>query len=180
MRFSKTVIYETALRQNRIDDVIADINQSLDTCETKLFALIDDSSNIGLNDIKQVEIFIAKFHILISDIDLISYDIDQLKQSNYEDKDSILLINNRWDTLLKQARERSNILEHKLEQIKLIQKLIDQRFRELSLLDKQVHDSTIHTKFPVLIERLEYIEDQINKEFADDDDNEKVKELRSK
>src|SRR5437868_292278 len=97
--FSKTLIYETALRQNRIGDVIADITQSLDSSSLKLSILSENSFD---NDIKQLEIFIAKFRILLNDIELISYDIEQLKQSDYEDKKSILLINNRWEELLKQ------------------------------------------------------------------------------
>ena len=39
---------------------------------------------------------------------------------------SILLINNQWEELLKQTNEKYNYLENKLEQMKLKQKLIDQ------------------------------------------------------
>jgi hypothetical protein len=52
--------------------------------------LIDDCSNTNLNDMKPIEISIAKFRILLNDIELISYDIEQLKQSDFEDKQSVL------------------------------------------------------------------------------------------
>jgi glycyl-tRNA synthetase beta subunit len=124
---------------------------------------------------KQIEIFIAKFRILLNDIELISYDIEQLKQSDYEDKQSILLINNRWEELLKQTNEKYHSLENQFEQMKFKQKLFDQIYHELNLIDKQVNESTINTKFALIIERLENIEQQINKEFTDDNN-----ELKSK
>ncbi|CAF1052712.1 unnamed protein product [Rotaria sordida] len=173
----KTLIYETALHQNRIGDVIADITQSLDACAIKLSVLINNSSDINLIDIKQIEIFIAKFRILLNDIELISYDIEQLKQNNYEDKNTILLINNRWEELLKQTNEKYNLLENKLQEIKFQQKLFDQIYYELNLIDKQINESTIHTKYSLIIERLELIERQINKEFTDDN-NEQIKDLK--
>jgi len=124
---------------------------------------------------KQIEIFIAKFRILLNDIELISYDIEQLKQSDYEDKQSILLINNRWEELLKQTNEKYHSLENQFEQMKFKQKLFDQIYHELNLIDKQVNESTINTKFALIIEHLENIEQQINKEFTDDNN-----ELKSK
>ncbi len=164
--FRKTLIYETALRQNRIGDVIVDITQSLDSCALKLSVL---TNNLSENDIKQIEIFIAKFGILMNDIELISYDIEQLKQSDYEDKQSVLLINNRWEELLKQTNEKYHSLENQFEQMKIKQKLSDQFYYELNLIDKQIQQSTINTKFNSIIERLEDIEHEINKEFPDDE-----------
>jgi hypothetical protein len=111
---------------------------------------------------KQIEIHIAKFRILLNDIELISYDIDQLKQSDYEDQQSVLLINNQWKELLKQTNEKYNLLENKLEQMKLKQTLFDQIYDELNLIDKQINESTINTNFSLFIERLEYLEEQIN------------------
>ncbi len=128
---------------------------------------------------KQIEITIAKLRILLNDIELISYDIEQLKQTTSEDKNSILLINNQWEELLKQATDKYNYLENKLEQMKLKQKAIDHMYHELDLIDKQVNESTINTKFPLLVERLEYIEEQINKEFSNDN-NQQIIELKSK
>jgi glycyl-tRNA synthetase beta subunit len=119
---------------------------------------------------KQIEIFIAKFRILLNDIELISYDIEQLKQSDYEDKQSIVVINHRWEDLLKQTNEKYHSLENQFEQMNIKQKL----FEQLNLIDKQIQQSTINTKFNLLIERLEDIEQEINKEFLDDD------ELKSK
>jgi hypothetical protein len=176
---SKTLVYETALRQNRVGDVVADINRSLDDCSSKLSVLINSSSVKNLNDMKQIEITIAKLRILLNDIELISYDIEQLKQTTSEDKNSILLINNQWEELLKQATDKYNYLENKLEQMKLKQKAIDHMYHELDLIDKQVNESTINTKFPLLVERLEYIEEQINKEFSNDN-NQQIIELKSK
>ncbi|CAF2636953.1 unnamed protein product [Rotaria sp. Silwood2] len=173
----KSLIYETALRQNRVGDVMADITQSLDACTIKLSVLTDNSSDINLTDIKQLEIFIAKFRILLNDIELISFDIEQLKQSNYEDENVVLIINNRWEELLKRANKKYNLLENKLQEIKFKQKLFDQIYYELNLIDKQVNESTIHTKFSSIIDRLEYIEGQIHKEFTDDN-NEQVKDLK--
>jgi hypothetical protein len=169
--FSKTLIYETALRQNRIGDVIADISQSLDSCTLKLSIL---TANLSDNDMKQIEIFIAKFRILLNDIELISYDIEQLKQSDYEDKQSVLLINNRWEELLKQTNEKYHFLENQFEKMKFKQKLFDQIYHELNLIDQQVYESTLNTKFTLLIERLEQLEQQINKEFTDDNNNELI------
>jgi dystonin len=128
---------------------------------------------------KQIEISVAKLRILLNDIELISYDIEQLKQSDYEDKNSILLINTQWEELLKQASEKYNSLEKKLEQMRLKQKTIDYIYHELDLIEKQVTESTINTKFPLLVERLEYIEEELTKQFADDQ-NEQIEELKSK
>ncbi len=176
---SKTLVYETALRQNRVGDVVADINRSLDDCSSKLSVLINSSSVKNLNYKKQIELTIAKLRILLNDIELISYDIEQLKQTTSEDKNSILLINNQWEELLKQATDKYNYLENKLEQMKLKQKAIDHMYHELDLIDKQVNESTINTKFPLLVERLEYIEEQINKEFSNEN-NQQIIELKSK
>jgi glycyl-tRNA synthetase beta subunit len=105
----------------------------------------------------------------MNDIELISYDIEQLKQSDYEDKQSVLLINNRWEELLKQTNEKYHSLENQFEQMKIKQKLSDQFYYELNLIDKQIQQSTINTKFNSIIERLEDIEHEINKEFPDDE-----------
>ncbi|CAF4468439.1 unnamed protein product [Rotaria socialis] len=173
----KTLIYETALRQNRIGDIIADITQSLDACTVKLSILTDNSSDINLNDIKQIEIYIAKLRILLNDIELISYDIEQLKQSNYEDRNYVSSINNRWEELLQQTNDKYNLLEKKLQEFKIKQKLFDQIHHELNLIDKQVTGSTINTKYPLIIERLEHIEEQIITEFIDDD-SEQLNDLK--
>lgn len=169
---SKTLIYETALRQNRVGDVIADITQSLDSCTLKFSIL---TNNLSDNDIKQIEIYLAKYRILLNDIDLISYDIEQLKQSDYEDKKSVLFINNRWEDLFKQTNEKYHLLENQFKQIKFQQNLFEQIYYELNLIDKQINESTINTKFTSIIERLEHFEQQINKEFTDDNN-----ELKSK
>ena len=169
------MIYETALRQNRVDDVIADVTQSLDSCASKLSIL---TNNLSDNDIKQIEIYIAKFRILLNDIELISYDIEQLKQSDYEDKESVAGIDHRWEDLLKQTNEKYHSLENQFEQMKIKQKLFDQYSHELILIDKQVQQSTVNTKFTELIERLETIEREINREFPDDEHELKSKEQR--
>ena len=127
---------------------------------------------------KQIEISIAKLRILLNDIELISYDIEQLKENSSEDKNSILLINNQWEELLKQATTKYNYFEKKLEDMKLKQKALDHIYHELDVIDKQVNESTINTKFPLLVERLEYIEEEINKEFPDDN-NQQIEELKS-
>jgi len=46
--------------------------------------------------------------------------------------------------------------------MKLKQTLFDQIYDELNLIDKQINESTINTNFSLLIERLEYLEEQIN------------------
>jgi hypothetical protein len=46
--------------------------------------------------------------------------------------------------------------------MKLKQTLFDQIYDELNLIDKQINQSTINTNFSLLIERLEYLEEQIN------------------
>ncbi|CAF5225339.1 unnamed protein product, partial [Rotaria magnacalcarata] len=122
---------------------------------------------------------IAKLRILLNDIELISYDIEQLKHNSLEDKISISSINNRWEQLLKQATDKYNYLENKLEYMKLKQKTIDNIYNELDLIDNQVNDSTINTKFPLLVERLEFIEEEINRELSNDDDNnQQIEELK--
>lgn len=63
--------------------------------------------------------------------------------------------------------------------MKLKQKAIDHTYYELDLIDKQVNESTINTKFPLLIERLEYIEQEINKEFSNEN-NQQIEDLKSK
>ncbi len=176
--FSKTLVYETALRQNRLGDVIADIHRSLNDCSSKFSVLINSSLEMNLNDMKPIEISIAKLRILLNDIELISYDIEQLKQSSSEDQQSILSINTQWEDLLKQATEKYNYLEKKLEQMKLKQKTIDRIYHELDYIDKQVNESTINTKFPLLVERLEYIEEEIHKEFFDEN-NQEIEALKS-
>ncbi len=127
---------------------------------------------------KQIELTIAKLRILLNDIELISYDIEQLKQTTSEDKNSILLINNQWEELLKQATTKYNYFEKKLEDMKLKQRTLDHIYHELDVIDKQVNESTINTKFPLLVERLEFIEEEINKEFPDDN-NQQIEELKS-
>ena len=47
-------------------------------------------------------------------------------------------------------------------------------YHELNLIDKQVNESTINTKFTLLVEHLEYIEEKINKEFSNDN-NQQIK-----
>ena len=178
--FSKTIVYETALRQNRVGDVIADINRSLNECSSKLSVLNNNSSEMTLNDMKPIEISIAKLRILLNDIELVSYDIEQLKQSSAsDDQQAIVSINQQWEDLLKQATEKYNYLEKKLEQMKLKQKTIDRIYHELDYIDKQVNESTINTKFPLLVERLEYIEGEIQKEFTDES-NPEIEALKSK
>lgn len=136
---------------------------------------------MNLNDVKQIEICIAKFRILLNDIELISYDIEQLKQSNHEDKDSVTSINNQWEDLLKQVNDKYNLFENRLQEIRTKQKLIEQYHAELNSIDKKVVESTLSTKFDTIIESLESVEEHVNKEFTnDDDDNEPVKELKSK
>ncbi|CAF1124963.1 unnamed protein product [Adineta steineri] len=49
--------------------------------------------------------------------------------------------------------------------MKLKQKLHDQIFHELQLINKQINESTINTNFSVLIQCLEYIEERIHDEF---------------
>jgi hypothetical protein len=127
---------------------------------------------------KQIEISIAKLRILLNDIELVSYDIEQLKENSSEDKNSILLINNQWEELLKQATTKYNYFEKKLEDMKLKQRTLDHIYHELDVIDKQVNESTINTKFPLLVERLEFIEEEINKEFPDDN-NQQIEELKS-
>ncbi|CAF3599478.1 unnamed protein product [Adineta steineri] len=176
----KTLVYETALRQNRVGDVISDINHSLDDCSSKLSVLIGSASITNLNDMKQTELSIAKLRILLNDIELLSYDIEQLKQSSTEDQNIITIINNQWEELLKKATDNYNYLETKLEQMKLKQKAIDHIYHELDLIDKQVNESSINTRFPLLIERLEYIEEEINKEFSNDSDNQQIIDLKKR
>lgn len=178
--FSKTLVYETALQQNRVGDVVTDINRSLDNCLSKLAVLTNTSADVNLNDIKPIEISIAKLRILLNDIELISYDIEQLKQSSTEDKNSASIINQQWEDLLKQATDKYNQLEDKLEDLKLKQKTIDNIYYELDLIDKEVNESTINTKFPLLVERLEFIEQEIDKEFSSDNYNQQIEELKSK
>lgn len=161
----KTLVYETALRQNRIDDVIGDITRSLNECASKFSVLNNNSSQMNENDMKTIEISIAKLRILLNDIELISYDIEQLKQSSIDDPQSI---NQQWEDLLKQATEKYQSFEKKLEQLKLKQKTIDQIYHELDLIDKQVNEGSVATKFPSLVERLEQIEKEINEQFSNE------------
>lgn len=174
LSFSKTLIYETALRQNRVGDVIADITRSLDTCSSKLSLLIDDTAD-G-KDMKHIELSIAKFRILLNDIELISYDIEQLKQNDSKDRSSSS-INRRWKDLLEQATGEYHRLEGQFERMKSKHKFIDRIEHELDSIDRQVHGSTIDTKFSSLIERLEQIEGQINEELVRDDDKQ-IHELK--
>lgn len=174
----KTLVYETALRQNRLDDVIADITRSLESCSSKLAVLVQDSSDARLTDMKSIELSIAKLRILLNDIELISYDIEQLKQSDSEEKNAIVAINRRWEDLLKQATDKYQQLEKKLEQMKLKQKTLEHIYHQLDLIDKQVTESTINTKFPRLVEHLEAIEVEIEREFGNDQ-HEQIEELKS-
>ena len=174
----KTLVYETALRQNRLGDVIADITRSLESCSSKLAVLVQDSSDARLNDMKSIELSIAKLRILLNDIELISYDIEQLKQSDSEEKSAIVAINRRWEELLKQATDKYQQLEKKLEQMKRKQKTLEHIYHELDLIDKQVTESTINTKFPRLVEHLEAIEVEIEREFGNDQ-HEQIEELKS-
>ncbi|CAF1104230.1 unnamed protein product [Adineta ricciae] len=176
----KNLVYETALRQNRVGDVVSDINRSLDDCSSKLAALTSSSTPTNLNDMKSIEISIAKLRILLNDIELVSYDIEQLKQSSVEEQNSFEPINKQWEDLLKQATEKYNYLESKLEQMKLKQKSIDRIYHELDVIDKQVNESTINTKFPVLVERLENIEIEINREFENENNNQLIIDLKQR
>ncbi|CAF4450105.1 unnamed protein product, partial [Rotaria sp. Silwood2] len=100
----ETLVYGTALRQNRVGDVITDITRSLDNFSSKSSVLMNNTSDTNLNDMKQIEIYIAKLRVLLNDIELISYNIEQLKQSDSDDeKKSIVLINKQWKDLLKQT-----------------------------------------------------------------------------
>jgi len=168
----KTLVYETAIRKNRIDDVISDITHSLEDCSSKL-AVLDNTSL----DMKQIEISIAKLRILLNDIELISYDIEQLKHNSNEDTNLVTKINIQWENLLKQATDRYRDFEKKLEQMKNKQKQLDHIYYQLDLIDKQVNECTIDTKFPLLIEQLEQIEREINEEFTNENHDELKKRL---
>ena len=178
-RSSKTLVYETALRQNRVGDVIADISRSLNSCASNLSVLTNEPVEVSPRDAKQIEISIAKLRILLNDIELISFDIDQLKHSDFEDKAAIESINRQWEDLLQQATDKHQHFEKRLEQLKLQQRTLEYLHRELDTVDKQVLESSINTKFPLLVERLELIEKKINEEFADDNDP-AVDDLRSR
>ena len=171
----KTLVYETALRQNRVGDVISDITRSLNDCASK-FAVLNNASS---DDMKNIEISIAKLRILLNDIELISYDIEQLKQSSVDDPQAVVSINQQWEDLLKQATDKYNSFEMKLDQLKSKQKTIDQIYHELDLIDKQVNESSIATKFPSLVERLEQIESEIHRQFAQEN-NPDIDALKSK
>lgn len=175
----KTLVYETALRQNRVGDVISDITRSLNDCASKFAVLNNASSEMNENDMKSIEISIAKLRILLNDIELISYDIEQLKQSSIDDPQAIVSINQQWEDLLKQATEKYQSFEKKLDQLKSKQKTIDQIYHELDLIDKQVNESSIATKFPSLVERLEQIEAEIHREFSQEN-NSDIDALKSK
>ena len=177
--FSKTLTYETTLRQNRNGDVVQDITQSLDTCATKLSLITNNSNDINRNNVKQIEIFIVKLRMLLNDIELISFDIEQLKQSNYEDKQSVMSISNRWRELLKKANEKYRFFQNKLRKIKLTRKLIEQAYNELNLTEKQINESTINIKFTLPVECLERIEEEVDKELTDNDCKQ-IKEFISK
>ena len=178
-RSSKTLVYETALRQNRVGDVMADISRSLNTCASNLSVLANEPVDVSPRDTKQIEMSIAKLRILLNDIELISFDIDQLKQSDFEDKAAIDSINRQWEDLLQQATDKHQHFEKKLEQLKMRQRTLEYLHRELDTVDKQVLESSINTKFPLLVERLELIEEKINEEFSDDNDP-TVDDLRSR
>ena len=120
---------------------------------------------------KQIELSIAKFRILLNDIELISYDIEQLKQNDSKDRSTTSSsINRRWKDLLEQTTDEYHRLEDQFERMKSKHKFIDRIEHELDSIDRQVHGSTINTKFSALIERLEQIEGQINDELVRSDD----------
>ena len=160
--FSKTLIYETTLRQNRIDNIPADINQSLDACTIKLSIL---SNDLSMND---PEISLVEFRDLLNDIEFICYDIEQLKHSD-DDRERELLqsINQRWEDLLKQANEKYHYMENQLEQMKIQAKSFEECSMELNSIDQQIQQCTIHLNLTRLIERLEQVESKLTEQFSD-------------
>ena len=144
----------------------------------KFSALAAQTSEIDLAETKPIEVSIAQFRILLNDIQLISYDIEQLKQSDFEDKHSIASINDQWEDLLAKANAKYHWLEKTCEQLKRQQKLVNQIHQQLDSIEKQVQESTLHTKFPILIERVAQIDEQIEKELNDGDGNKQIAALK--
>lgn len=161
--FSKILIYETPLRQNRIDNIPADINQSLDICTLKLTNL---SNDLPMDDSKQLEITLGKFRDLVNEIELICYDIEQLKQSDDpREREFIQPINQRWEELLKQTNEKYHYLENQFEQMKIQVKYLEECSMELKLIDQQIQQCTNHVNLTRLIERLEQLPEHSNGKY---------------
>ncbi|CAF0917768.1 unnamed protein product, partial [Didymodactylos carnosus] len=143
----KTLLYETALNNQRISLVINDIYSSLTDCDSKV-------SKIGANgivgDVKKLEMDISKLKMLINDIELISYDIEQLKETvnlsqndnrheNIDDiQQSIVDITRKWDTLLKRSIEKYRLLELYLQQIQSIRDNLELLDKDLDNLNKRI------------------------------------------
>ena len=152
----------------------------MDNCTAKFCALAAQTSEIDLTEIKPIEILIAQFRILSNDIQLISYDIEQLKQSDFEDKQSLGSIGQRWEDLLDRANKKSHWLEKTCEQLKRQQKLIGQISYQLDSIEKQVHESSIRTKFATLIEHVAQIGEQLKKELHAENGHKRVDALKGK
>lgn len=172
------MIYEKALKQNRLSDVVTDIKRSLESCSSKLNVLTNDSEEIRLINMKKIEYSIAKLGILLNDIELISFDIEQLKHSEPRDENLIEFLNEQWQNLLRKATEKYQELEKHLEEMKFQQKILDDLLQELDSIEKEVTQSTMNTNFSSLIEQLENLERQIDERF-ENEENEQIDELKS-
>jgi hypothetical protein len=166
--FSKTLVYEKALSQNRIDDVLADITRSLDVCTLKFSSLIDDTVRIDMNDMKSLEMMTTKYRILSNDVELISYDIEQYKYNNVHNQRTIVNIERQWRDLLVQVKDKYQLLTNNFEHIKCQQMSIDQLTQQLDAIEKQVKRSTMQTKFGNIAEQLRLIERRIKNDFNDE------------
>lgn len=162
------MIYERALRQNRVNDVVADVNCSLENCSTKLEKLNDEIEKIDFDDMKQIEFSMTKLRLLLNDIDLISYDIEQIEAISDEQQTANEKIEQRWANLRSQAAEKYRTLE----EIKSKRLFTDQIEQRLKNIEESLSQSTLATKFSILIDRLKQIEEDFDilkqDEFAQD------------
>ena len=102
-------------------------------------------------DLKEIEVLLTKFRLLLNDVDLICFDIEQI---SLNDDSSI---ERRWEEIRRQTEENyRSLIERKSQRL-----FVDQLDHRLKTIEKQISETTTLMKISQILERL----GQIEKEF---------------
>lgn len=97
---------------------------------------------------------LGKFRLLLNEIQMISFDLEQLKENSEENPETINKVNQRWEKLFNEVKEKFDRLRSK-------QQFIEDIVVQLDQIDDELSKCSIYTKFSPLIERLEQLAQQI-------------------
>lgn len=147
IREQKTFIYEQTVHPNLLTEILS----ALDKCSSRFSEL---NNEVEPKERKAMGVFLGKFRSLLNEIQMISFDLEQLKDNDKENPDTIVKVNQRWEKLFNEVKE-------KFDRMKAKQNFIEDFVSQLDQIDEEISKSSIYTKFSPLIERLEQLGRQI-------------------